>query len=722
MMAKATYPDDTPTPGYLLTDIAKLTVANYTASVQLIEFLVARIKKDNHNIKFKCLQLIRHVCRAGRPDFKREMGRNIDVVKECLQYRGEGSIHTSSYPPLISQPYPPPVHLIYNPGPPDPLTGDKMYERVRLAAKEAIEAIFDSQMPVTSSALQQSNHMGGIGGGYVDDTGSSSNNQNISSKILNSVSNTISILRNDTDAQYTGHPGAAGSFSGGETYAYNPHSSSSSAYGGGNSYMTGIGNAPYSSDSGESFIGRAAAKLADTITNLATIDPITKRSIHDTGDFGYTTNRGPNAYNSAYNPSTSSGGPKTSVWQSAAAAAAAAPTPASSASPGSYGRAGAAASDGTYERGIIEALCDPSGLKAVPQEDKLQAFLGSVTTLSPDVVGGCLGELLNADAWQARSKALQVIHAIAKAPLSSTRHTDYWREENNAEVLVALLSDSKTNVRVNASKVLRALKIDFTESAVVDSGARKSKAPISTGGGVANLLDDDFFSERSTTPPALPALPPAAALQTNIAQLPSLAQVPAAQRSREEDIFNVFDDLPNDNNQAPPQQQQQQQAPSVASNVFDLLDSASNIPSTPVSANTNALIAELSNMTMQIPYSGNQFNQQQQQQQQQQQHFIQQQQQHFSMLHLSQPYRPVPASAPAGGVVGGPMVYPSAMGGVGVDLRKVIPAAADSQNERTTRLSGDGTSGFSFMNSASMSIRAGDSFGFVQDEIKSSKK
>ena len=94
-MAKATYPDETPTPGYLLTDIARLTVANYTASAQLIEFLVARIKKDNHNIKFKCLQLIKHVCRTGRPDFKREMGRNVDVVKECLQYRGGSSYRAS---------------------------------------------------------------------------------------------------------------------------------------------------------------------------------------------------------------------------------------------------------------------------------------------------------------------------------------------------------------------------------------------------------------------------------------------------------------------------------------------------------------------------------------------------------------------------------------------------------------------------------------------------
>ena len=88
LLNEATSSDDSPTPGYMLTDIARTTVANYTACSQLQEFLVQRLTKTNHNIKFKCLVIIKHVCRSGRPEFKREMGRNVEPIKECLQFRG----------------------------------------------------------------------------------------------------------------------------------------------------------------------------------------------------------------------------------------------------------------------------------------------------------------------------------------------------------------------------------------------------------------------------------------------------------------------------------------------------------------------------------------------------------------------------------------------------------------------------------------------------------
>jgi hypothetical protein len=38
-------------------------------------------------------------------------------------------------------------------GPPDPLRGDEIYKRVRDAATDALEAIFDSTAPVTTSAV-----------------------------------------------------------------------------------------------------------------------------------------------------------------------------------------------------------------------------------------------------------------------------------------------------------------------------------------------------------------------------------------------------------------------------------------------------------------------------------------------------------------------------------------------------------------------------------------
>lgn len=46
-------------------------------------------------------------------------------------------------------------------GPPDPLRGDEIYKRVRDAAREALDAIYDSQMPVTTSAVASANRIQG---------------------------------------------------------------------------------------------------------------------------------------------------------------------------------------------------------------------------------------------------------------------------------------------------------------------------------------------------------------------------------------------------------------------------------------------------------------------------------------------------------------------------------------------------------------------------------
>jgi hypothetical protein len=123
MLNDATSSDDSPIAGYLLQEIAKQTLGSYPACQQLEEFVVKRLEKDNHNIKYKTLLIIKHVCRSGRAEFKKDMGRFVGPIKDCLQFKGV----------------------------PDPLRGDEPYKRVRDLAKDTLEAIFDSQMPVTTS-------------------------------------------------------------------------------------------------------------------------------------------------------------------------------------------------------------------------------------------------------------------------------------------------------------------------------------------------------------------------------------------------------------------------------------------------------------------------------------------------------------------------------------------------------------------------------------------
>jgi hypothetical protein len=45
---------------------AEATTFNYAANTQLQEYLISRIKRDNHNVKYKCLVIIK--VRAGRTE------------------------------------------------------------------------------------------------------------------------------------------------------------------------------------------------------------------------------------------------------------------------------------------------------------------------------------------------------------------------------------------------------------------------------------------------------------------------------------------------------------------------------------------------------------------------------------------------------------------------------------------------------------------------------
>ena len=138
MLARATSSDDAPCPGYLYGEISKMTSQSYEVSQKVQAYLLDRLTKKNHNVKFKVLNVIKQVCRAGRPDFKRDMQRNTAPVKECLQFRG----------------------------PPDPLRGDEIYKRVRDAAKECMDAIFDtSTAPASTASSGIGSRIRGMGGG-----------------------------------------------------------------------------------------------------------------------------------------------------------------------------------------------------------------------------------------------------------------------------------------------------------------------------------------------------------------------------------------------------------------------------------------------------------------------------------------------------------------------------------------------------------------------------
>ena len=125
LLSRATDGSDAPTPGYLYNDIAKNAASSPVACSEIATYLTRRLSsKHNPNIKYKCLKVIAKVSESPvtRGQLKRAVSQDpsaVGAIKEALQFRG----------------------------PPDPARGDEFNERVRTAAKEALDAIY-SDTPV----------------------------------------------------------------------------------------------------------------------------------------------------------------------------------------------------------------------------------------------------------------------------------------------------------------------------------------------------------------------------------------------------------------------------------------------------------------------------------------------------------------------------------------------------------------------------------------------
>lgn len=372
----------------------------------------------------------------------------------------------------------------------------------------------------------------GMGGGQDDAQ------QNRSGTSGTSFSSNFSFsLGGDNTAAYSAHPGEGeGVVSRG---GYNPSGGASSsltgpvsggpgAYNGGTSSMSGLGNPNFKDPRDEVSFMQRVAMLADTASEKLSSLTSSSGSANPTfagpggstghSDYNMRSNRG--ADGSIAPPYGSTGAPAVGAWgnplpasstMSPAAAAFAnrgantgsfsasntGPVPAFSPpeepriggggivpdipSQGvGMGRAGAAASDGQYEQQMVTSLCEPGGMKAVPPEDKLQAFLLAAPTLSPEVVGESLMDCLNSDSYQSRVKALLVIAALAKGR-GCGGHSAWWKDSGMDDLQAVAQGDSKASVRTQAVKTLRALGASVSSEASASVGAvrasRRAAAP-----------------------------------------------------------------------------------------------------------------------------------------------------------------------------------------------------------------------------------------------------
>lgn len=488
------------------------------------------------------------------------MGSRVDAIRECLRKCnsfGIGLFFEAINLRLFTKTF------TEFKGPPDPLRGDEIYRRVRECAKEVLEALFDGQMPVTTSAVAAAGRVQGIGSDYVPSDSASGKSGSTSGYLSSLVSDIrTSVLGDGTDAQYAGHPGATSNFSG-------PNSGGAGNFGGSNNYSNnsntnantnnggssgGFGNPNFQDPRNEKSWLQKASQLASSAASALpgfsksdTNEPLQSgggggggggggfsgNNAHSSGTFNrsafsnpgadsgysYATNRGANGIhnnNNAYAPSAAPAWNQQQHQQFQQQPQFQQPqqggfVPDMPPSTNGLGRAGGAMSTGEYEKNIIDSLCEPGGLRPVPAEDKLLELLNSASTLSEEILGNCLLDVLNDEAWQSRTKALIVISRLVKLP-DCPAHQRWWAER--ADVVESLQSDPKAGVRTQAVKTLKAIDPSATGTVVAPAAApRRAPSGRAWGSEEENAAPNvsGELVEHYTQPVAAPSPAPAPA-------------------------------------------------------------------------------------------------------------------------------------------------------------------------------------------------------------------
>ena len=462
LLKKATTNDDNPTPGYVYTELAKLTHADVTTCDKMADWLFDKLKKNDSAIKWKTLLVMKHVAKGGRMDFRRSLQKRNDEVKAALQFKG----------------------------PPDPLRGDEPYRRVRDAAKEALEAMFDNTPPPSVSSSAMSGRITGMSSGANDPRfppAPTNNNSNSGYPPIPQV--------RPSGGFSTALPGQPG---------YDPNSPMHAPPVSTGS-MSGFGNYDPKKDSGGGILG--AVKSAFT-TSVATVPPATARPQQTSNGYPPATQPRPQ---SNFPPAEYRGTPSTTAnnaggyggpsqfgaptgnhrpgqpgggWGSTSSSLPTNTNPSQgglgrrghmpAGTSGEPGRVGGAAKDGKFERTLVEDLTAPGGVRAVPDKDKLSSFITSVRTLDMTIIGPLLDERLSLAFPESTdpsgvaiaTKALLVIEAIANSSVEGIEPVRKYLADH-CDILLDLLENAevKGSVRSITHRVLKALGVQVDEPA-----------------------------------------------------------------------------------------------------------------------------------------------------------------------------------------------------------------------------------------------------------------
>ncbi|XP_034563301.1 AP-4 complex accessory subunit tepsin isoform X2 [Notolabrus celidotus] len=124
-LMKATADDENPCPGYLFQEIGKISHESSGCGQCLLEYLLERLQVESCHVKLKVLKIFVHLCGHGSNHFLTELRRNSTFIQQASVYSG----------------------------PPDPIHGTALYQKVRNTAQEVARLLFTDTLSARSDAL-----------------------------------------------------------------------------------------------------------------------------------------------------------------------------------------------------------------------------------------------------------------------------------------------------------------------------------------------------------------------------------------------------------------------------------------------------------------------------------------------------------------------------------------------------------------------------------------
>ncbi|CAO2646344.1 AP-4 complex accessory subunit Tepsin [Lemmus lemmus] len=135
ILLKGTSDDDIPCPGYLFEEIAKISHESLGSSQCLLEYLLNRLHSSSGHVKLKVLKILLYLCGHGSSSFLLILRRNSALIQEATAFSG----------------------------PPDPLHGNSLYQKVRAAAQDLGSTLFSDAVPLLPSQPPQALPPAGMG-------------------------------------------------------------------------------------------------------------------------------------------------------------------------------------------------------------------------------------------------------------------------------------------------------------------------------------------------------------------------------------------------------------------------------------------------------------------------------------------------------------------------------------------------------------------------------